>query len=508
MSQAVEYDYVVVGAGTAGSVLASRLSEDGGARVLLLEAGGPDVPEAMPVPPAWPRLLGTSSDWGDRTTEQAATGTSVALARGRGLGGSSAINAMVFTRGHRSAYDAWAAGGAKGWGFDALLPYFMRSERAEGRDPRTRGQHGPLAVAPAREPNPVLEACLEAAAEAGHRRAADISSGLEEGFGWPDLNIVDGRRQSAADAYLTPASGRAGLRVVTGAPVHRVLLDGDRCTGVAYTAGGEEVTARATREVILTAGAIGTPHLLMLSGIGPGRHLRETGVEVVHDLPGVGSGLQDHVMAGLVYSAARPVPAARNNHGEALGLLRSTPSADAPDLQIIFVDVPSHAPALAGPREGYTIRVSLMRPHSRGTVRLASSAPGTAPLIDPDYYADPRDLRTMVAGIRAAREIGRARALDGWRGEEVLPGVDVDDDAAVAAYLRRGLASYFHPVGTCRLGTDEGAVVDEELRVRGIDGLRVADASVMPSIVSGNTNATVYAIAERAAEFVSRKGAS
>ncbi|MEU4097511.1 GMC family oxidoreductase N-terminal domain-containing protein [Streptomyces sp. NPDC026673] len=506
MSQAVEYDYVVVGAGTAGSVLAARLSARGDARVLLLEAGGSEMPEAMPVPPAWPLLLGTSSNWGDRTTEQASTGTSVPLARGRGIGGSSAINAMVFTRGHRASYDAWAAGDAKGWDFDALLPYLMRSERAEGRDPGTRGQDGPLTVAPAREPNPVLEACLEAAAEVGHPRAADISSGLEEGFGRPDLNIVDGRRQSAADAYLAPASGRAGLRVVTGALVHRVLVDGGRCTGVAYTVGSREFTVRAAREVVLTAGAIGTPQLLMLSGIGPQRHLRETGVEVLHDLPGVGGNLQDHVMAGLVYSAARPVPAARNNHGEALGLLRSTPTADAPDLQIIFVDVPSHAPTLAGPREGYTIRVSLMRPHSRGTVRLASSSPGTAPVIDPGYYTDPRDLPAMIAGIRAAREIGRAKALDPWRGEEVLPGVDVRDDEAIGAYLRRGLASYFHPVGTCRLGTDEHAVVDEELRVRGIGGLRVADASVMPSIVSGNTNATVYAIAERAADFLSQNG--
>jgi choline dehydrogenase len=201
----VEYDYVVVGAGTAGSVLAARLSEDDGARVLLLEAGSSEVPEVMPVPPAWPLLLGTSYNWGEHTTEQASSGTSVPLARGRGLGGSSAVNAMVFTRGHRTAYDAWAAAGARRWDFDALLPYLMRSERAEGRDGRTRGQDGPLTVAPARQPNPVLEACLEAAAEVGHPRAADVSSGLEEGFGWPDLNIVDGRRQSAADASVMPS---------------------------------------------------------------------------------------------------------------------------------------------------------------------------------------------------------------------------------------------------------------------------------------------------------------
>ncbi|MGN9837233.1 GMC family oxidoreductase [Nonomuraea sp. H19] len=484
----MEYDYVVVGAGTAGSVLAARLSEDPGASVLLLEAGGAGAP-------AWPRLLGTSRNWGERTAEQASTGTSIPLARGRGLGGSSALNAMVFTRGHRSSYDAWTA---KGWGFDDLLPYLKRSERAPGRDARWRGQSGPLTVAPAAEPNPVLEACMEAAVEAGHRRADDISSGLEEGFGWPDLNIAGGRRQSAADAYLAPASGRGNLRVVTDAPVHRVLIERGRCAGVTYTAAGEQVTVRAAREVVLAAGAIGTPRLLLSSGIGPSEHLREMGVEVVRNLPGVGSNLQDHVMAGLVYAPARPIPTPRNNHGEALGLLRGPDARDEPDLQIIFVDVPSHSPALGGPRHGYTIRVSLMRPHSRGTVRLASASPTAPPVIDPGYYSDARDLNTMVAGLRAAREIGRARALDGWRGGEMLPGVEVRDRRALRAYLRAGLASYFHPAGTCAIGP----VVDEELRVHGIEGLRVADASVMPSIVSGNTDATVYGIAERAAELI------
>lgn len=491
----MEYDYVVVGAGTAGSVLAARLSEDQGVSVLLLEAGGAGAPEFIAHPPAWPRLLGTSRNWRERTAEQASTGTSIPLARGRGLGGSSAINAMVFTRGHRSSYDAWAA---KGWSFGDLLPYLKRSERAPGRDPRWRGQSGPLAVVPAAEPNPVLEACLEAAVEAGHREAADISSGLEEGFGWPDLNIVAGRRQSADDAYLAPAFGRGNLRVETDALVHRVLVERDRCAGVTYTAAGEQVTVRAAREVVLTAGAIGTPHLLLRSGIGPSEHLREMGVEVVHDLPGVGSNLQDHVMAGLVYTPARPIPTPRNNHGEALGLLRGPDARDGPDLQIIFVDVPSHSPALGGPSRGYTIRVSLMRPHSRGTVRLASASPAAPAVIDPGYYSDARDLTTMVAGLQAAREIGRARALDGWRGGEVLPGVEVRDRRALRAYLRAGLASYFHPAGTCAIG----AVVDEELRVHGIEGLRVADASVMPSIVSGNTNATVYGIAERAAELI------
>ncbi|WNI26648.1 GMC family oxidoreductase N-terminal domain-containing protein [Streptomyces sp. ITFR-16] len=504
MTQTVEYDYVVVGAGTAGSVLAARLSENSRVSVLLIEAGGDDDPGgALSLPPAWPTLLGTGRNWGERTTEQAFTGTSIPLARGRGLGGSSAINAMVFTRGHRSAYDAWADAGAKGWGFDELLPYLKRSESAHGRDAGARGQDGPLRTAPAHRPSPVLTDCLEAAAEAGFPRARDISSGLDEGFGLPDLSIVGGRRQSAADAYLRPAAGRGNLTVVTDAPVHRVRITADRCTGVLYRdAQGDEVAVGAAREVILAAGAIGTPHLLMLSGIGPEAHLRATGIDVVHPLPGVGANLQDHVMASVVYSAARPVPAGRNNHGEALGLLRSSDRVDAPDLQIIFVDVPQYAGAFTGPGEGYTLNVSLMRPHSHGTVRLASADPTDSPLIDPRYYADARDLAAMVAGVRAARTIGSASALDTWRGAEVVPGPEVNDDAEIGAYLRAAAASYFHPVGTCRIGTDEGAVVDEQLKLRGLRGLRIADASVMPSIVSGNTNATVYGIAERAAALV------
>jgi choline dehydrogenase len=458
----------------------------------------------MSVPPAWPTLTGTSADWADTTVVQTATGAAMPWPRGRALGGSSAINGMNFARGHRGSYDAWAEAGAPGWGFDDLLPYFRRSEHTVGRDPAVRGDRGPLTVGPAAERHPVAAAGLEAAAQAGYPRAADISGGLEAGFGWCDLTIADGRRQSARDAYLAPALSRPNLDVVTSALAHRIRLDGDRCIGVDYSVGTSLYLVRCSGEVILTAGTVGSAQLLLSSGIGPQPHLRSVGIGVTADLPGVGANLFDHPMSGVVYRSARPVPSGQNNHGEALGLIYSNPEAQTPDLQVMFVDVPLRAATLPGPAfgEGYTLATSLMLPGSRGSVRLASAEPGAPPLIDPNYYADQRDLEVFIAGLRAAREIGRAAALDQWRGEEVLPGPDVNDDASLRAYLRRNISTYAHPGGTCRIGTDGEAVVDTELRVRGMSGLRVADASVMPSAPSANTNATVYAIAERAADLI------
>jgi choline dehydrogenase len=343
---------------------------------------------------------------------------------------------------------------------------------------------------------------LAAAVELGHQEATDISGGLEDGFGWCDLTISDGVRVSAFDAYLERALNRPNLKLVTDALVHRVLVQADRCRGVEYSVGNEMLFAGCRGEVVVAAGTVGSPLVLMRSGIGPAPHLRETGVEVIVDLPGVGQSLQDHPAATVVYQSGRPMPPGENGHGEVLGLLRSDPALDAPDLQILFIDVPLSVPALPGPEQGYALLVSLMSPRSHGSVRLRSADPRMGPRLDPNYLSDPRDIDVLVAGLDMARAIGCAHALDPWRSAEVHPGSNTSTANTLRAYLLSALQTYHHPVGTCRIGTADTAVLDTELRVRGIDGLRVADASVMPSIVSGNTMATVYGIAERAASLM------
>jgi choline dehydrogenase len=355
-----------------------------------------------------------------------------------------------------------------------------------------------MVVAPATQPHPLAIAGLEAALEAGHLRATDISGGLEQGFGWTDLNIVEGARQSVADAYLRPVVDRANLDVVTDALVHRVRIENGTCVGVDYTVDGQLISVGCSGEVVLAAGTIGSAHLLLLSGIGPQAHLRQVGIDVVVDLPGVGENLHDHPVSGVVYSSTRPVPVGVNNHIEVLGLMRSAAAVSAPDLQAFFLTPRFDE---EGADNLYMIAFSAMTPRSRGSVRLASARPDMAPLLDPNYFGDSRDLEMMVAGLRLAREIGDQSALVSWREAEVAPGPGAAG-SALPEYLRAATESYYHPVGTCRIGSEEMCVVDTDLRVRGISGLRVADASVMPSIPSANTLATVLAIAERAASLI------
>jgi choline dehydrogenase len=497
------YDYVIVGGGSAGCVLAARLSQDAATRVLLLEYGPEDTLPEIAIPPAWPALWGTAVDHSYDTVPQPhAGGITHNWPRGRVLGGSSSINAMVYLRGHPADFDHWAKSGSVGWDYDSVLPYFKRMETTTGRNLDFRGDSGPMRPAVAATPNPLSPVFVDAAAAAGFPVTDDFNGANPEGAGWHDLSITGGHRQSTAQAYLAPIrADRPNLTILTSSKARRLLLDGNRCTGVEFEREGETQTAYADAEVILSAGAVDSPRILLLSGIGSAGDLETAGVTVRHDLAGVGRNLHDHPLCGVVYEASQPIPAGATNHAETSMLWRSDPALAGPDMQIMFIHLPFHPPTLQAPANSFTLGVATV-PDARGSVRIASADPDAKPLIDPNYLGEESDIRRMLDGIKVAREIAATAPFDGWRQAEALPGAEVNDEAGLRDFVARGTGTYYHPVGTCAMGTAPESVVDPSLRVHGLEGLRVVDASVMPNVVSGNTHAATVMIAEKASDMI------
>ncbi len=525
-------DYVIVGGGSAGCVLAARLSEDPAVQVTLLEAGPPDRSVLIHCPAGLGVMASSPSsrlahNWALSTVPQPGlNGRRGYQPRGKVLGGSSSVNAMIYTRGVPSDYDAWASEGNAGWGWDDVLPWFKRAEHNERGADAWHGADGPLNVMDLCDPNPFSLAFVEAGVQAGYRHNTDFNGASQEGVGLYQVTHRRGERFSAAKAYLTPNLGRPNLHVVTGAHATRVRVEQGRATGVTYVQDGREHTVRAGREVILSAGALLSPQLLMLSGIGPADHLRQHGIEVRHDLPGVGAHLHDHPDVVQVWDAddayelfglslrggwrvAREIGRWRRerrgmlttNFAEAGGFIKSDASEPVPDLQLHFVvgKLVNHGRDTAF-GHGFSCHVCVLRPRSRGSLRLASGDPLAAPLIDPAFLQDDDDTRRMVIGFKRMRELLSQPALARRGGVE--RSAAARSDAEIEAFIRQHADTIYHPVGTCRMGHGAMDVVDDRLRVRGIDALRVVDASVMPRIVGGNTNAPVIMVAEKAAALM------
>ena len=527
MPEAETFDYVVVGGGTAGAALAARLSEPGDRTVCLIEAGGRDNHPFIKIPAGVAAAIGREkTNWRFATVPQAGmAGRSIPVPRGRVLGGSGSINGMVYFRGHPTDFDDWADQGATGWSYAELLPYFTRSENNEDYPPSVfHGRGGPINVRRVARPNRLNHAFADALASLQYRACPDFNGADPEGYGFRQGLLRAGTRESTARSLLRPAMKRANLKVLTDAYATRLLLDGRRATGVEL-ADGRRVMARA--EVVLASGTIQSPQLLMLSGIGPGVHLQDLGIPIAHDLPGVGGNLHDHVASPvhmetdvatsyglslralprglwnvLEYLFARTGPLAGNVF-ESVAFLRTDPALPKPDVQFVFQPAKRLTTRLPLPvGHGYALSPVALYPKSRGRITLASADPRAAPLIDPHLLEVASDIDPLIRAIKLVRRIFAAPAFAAYRGVEVAPGPAVADDAAIDHYIRTTGYTVHHPVGTCRMGRGADAVTDPTLRVHGIDGLRVADASVFPSIVGGNTNAAVVMVAERAADFI------